>query len=203
MADLLLVRHGAFDGLGRMLTNERPGPGLNAAGRAQIQALAGRLTRRPVNAIYSSPLRRAVETAEILARVLSLPVQLDDDLREVDFGVWSGRAIEALADDPRWQAFNTARGVTAAPGGELMLQVQTRALLCLRRLTERHPRQPVLAVTHADVIRGVVSHCLMSSAEALTRLHVAPASITELRLSDAVPLVVRVNDVAHLEERGL
>ena len=192
------MRHGAFDGLGRVISGRIPGAGLNANGRAQSRRLGERLVNRTVAAVYSSPLQRAQDTAAILAQALSLPLQTDADLREVDFGNWTDRPVEDLAADPVWPAFNQQRTTTRIPGGELMLEVQARAVSGLMRLAARHHGQTVVAVSHADVIRSIVAGCLGCSLDAMLRITIDPASLTELCLGEHPPAVLRVNDTAHL-----
>jgi broad specificity phosphatase PhoE len=194
----LLVRHGAFDGLGRTVSGRIPGLGLNETGRAQCRRVAERLRDRPVAAVYSSPLQRALDSAAILAHTLSAPLRTEFDLREVEFGSWTDRTVDDVSGDPAWRAFHEQRTTTTVPGGESMLAVQTRALACLTRLVPDHVGEAVVCVSHADVIRSVVAACLGFSLDAMVRLTLDPASITELCLGELPPSVIRVNDTAHL-----
>ena len=175
-----------------------PGAGLNAIGRAECQRLANRLRERGVAVIYSSPLQRAHDSAAILAEALSAPLQIDPDLREVDFGGWTDRSFDDLNRTVAWRAFHEQRTTSQVPGGELMLSVQARAVGCLANLAAQHPDQRLIAVSHADVIRSVVAACLGFSLDAMVRLSIDPASVTEVSLGELPPRVIRVNDTAHL-----
>ena len=198
MTTFLLVRHGAFDGLGRVVSGRIPGVGLNASGRAQSRRLAERLADRSIAAIYSSPLQRALDTAAIVGQALSLPIQVEPDLREVDFGRWTDHQVDDLLDDATFRAFNQQRVTTRIPDGELMLEVQARALSALLRLAAHHRGHALVAVTHADVIRSIVAGCLGISLDAMLRLSVDPASVSEVGLGEAAPTILRMNDTAHL-----
>jgi probable phosphoglycerate mutase len=184
---VLLIRHASFAGIGERIAGRAAGTRLNQRGREQAeqlgQALAhansqNGLLRAPIAAVYSGPLERARETADILARSLGVPVQEAPGLDELDFGEWTGKALGELDADPRWRAFNTARSLTRIPGGELMSEAADRAVAELMRLERRHPDGVVCAVSHGDVIRGVLLRCLRMSMDEVHRLEVLPASVS-------------------------
>lgn len=181
---LLLIRHAACDHVGRRLAGRAPGVHLNDLGRRQAEALAAALTGLAVEAVYSGPLERARETAVVLARYLERPLLPAPGLDELDYGDWTGRTVESLAGDPVWQAFNAARSSTRIPGGESMTEVVARAAAELERLRRAHPEGVAAAVSHGDVIRGVLLHALGVSLDHIHRLEVAPASVSVLRLFD-------------------
>ncbi len=142
MTTLLLVRHGETDwnAEGRLQgQTDRP---LSDYGRRQAQQLAGGLESEEVEAIYSSDLARARETAEIVGERLGLTVELDPDLREKDWGTWEG--LTALERD------------RVEFVGESTEEHQERILRALRRISERHPgERRVLVVTHGGSMRRV------------------------------------------------
>jgi broad specificity phosphatase PhoE len=193
-----LVRHASGDHIGRLIAGRGPGVHLNARGVAEAEALAQvmaaqALAGHPVDAIYSGPLERAVETAGILGRALGLTAVTSEALDELDFGAWTGRTLASLEGDPAWRAWNEHREATRIPGGELMGEAADRALAELRALALRHPGGTVVAVSHADVIRGVLLRCLGVPLDRVHRLEVAPASVSVVRLYDGVEQVVQVN----------
>jgi broad specificity phosphatase PhoE len=142
MTTLLLVRHGETDwnAEGRLQGHtDRP---LSDYGRRQAQQLAGELEDEELEAIYSSDLARARETAEIVGERLGLPVVLDPDLREKDWGTWEG--LNAVERD------------RVEFVGETTEAHQERMLRALRRIAERHPGDGrVLVVTHGGSMRRV------------------------------------------------
>ena len=196
---LLLVRHALCDPVGVSLSGRRPGVSLNAAGRAQLAPLAARVARRlggaPLGAVVASPLARAQETAGALARAHALGVTADPGLAEFDFGEWTGRRIDGLGDHASWPHFNTYRSGTRAPGGELALEAQARAVGAVLRLAAEHPDGCVAAVSHADVIKAVLGHLLGVPLDLQHRLEVAPASVSEAELRPWGARVLAVNDV--------
>ena len=142
MTTLLLVRHGETDwnADGRLQgQTDRP---LSDYGRRQARKLAGELEGEELEAIYSSDLARARETAEIVGERLGLPVELDPELREKDWGTWEG--LTAVERD------------RVEFVGESTQAHQERILGALRRIAERHPRDcRVLVVTHGGSMRRV------------------------------------------------
>src|SRR6266576_5537411 len=142
MTELLLVRHGETDwnAEGRLQGHtDRP---LSDFGRRQAHELAEELDDEELEAIYSSDLARASETAEIVGRRLGLPTVLDPDLREKDWGTWEG--LTAVERD------------RVEFVGESTEAHQERILRALRRIAERHPGdRRVLVVTHGGSMRRV------------------------------------------------
>jgi broad specificity phosphatase PhoE len=139
---LLLVRHGETDwnAEGRLQgQTDRP---LSDFGRRQARQLAEELESEEFRAIYSSDLIRARETAEIVGRRLEIPVELDADLREKDWGTWEG--LTSVERD------------RVEFVGESTEAHQERILQALRRIAERHPREGVvLVITHGGSMRRV------------------------------------------------
>src|SRR6185437_4753823 len=128
MALIALVRHGAVNAPSGVLWGRSPGLHLSEAGIAQAYALAKRFETEPVETIWTSPLERARETAAILARRLNRPVEVDQRLNEIDYGVWSGCSLAELAVDSTWDAFHCGKCRDRIPGGEAMAQAQHRML---------------------------------------------------------------------------
>jgi probable phosphoglycerate mutase len=192
VSTLLLIRHGLCDPIGRWLAGRSPGVHLNAEGRRQAARLAGALARVPIGAIYSSPLERARETAAPLAERTGVGVRISPDLQELDYGEWTGRTLESLANDPIWHRYNSGRGTTRIPGGETMDEVVARASGALADIACAHPGVPAAAVTHGDVIRALLAHWSGMSLDHMLRLEVAPGSVSVVRV-EMEPHVVAVN----------
>lgn len=170
-----LVRHGAHDELGRILSGRASDIGLNGPGRREAEALARALAGRGVARLESSPRLRTRQTAEILGAALGLAVTIAPALDEIDFGDWAGRSFADLDADPAWQRWNSARASAPTPGGETMAAAVRRAMRHLDGLGRAG--ETVLCVSHCDVIRGVVAHCLGLSLDNILRFEVGTASI--------------------------
>jgi probable phosphoglycerate mutase len=196
-ATVFLVRHAAHDRVDRVLCGRMPGVGLGEAGRRQAEALARRFAAGGgVDAVWTSPLGRARETAEPIASRLGLPVRVSDALCEIDFGAWTGRAFDALRDDPRWRRWNEARAGERPPGGESMAEAQARALGGVERARTEHPDGRVVLVSHGDVIKAVLAGVLGLSLDAHARFEIAPASISALAVWDGGGKVLSMNEAA-------
>ncbi|HYZ32187.1 MAG TPA: histidine phosphatase family protein [Crenalkalicoccus sp.] len=181
-ATLLLIRHAAHARVAEVLCGRMDGVHLDAAGRAQAAALGARLAGEALAAVCTSPLPRAVETAEAIARPHGLVPERMEDLTEIAFGDWTGRPFAALRDDPDWQRWNAMRASARPPGGEAMAEVRDRVLRGLQVLAARHPEARMAVVSHADVIKAAVAGILGLSLDAHDRFEIAPASVSTVVL---------------------
>lgn len=179
-----LVRHGAHDLVGRVLAGRMPGVHLSAEGRAQAARVAGVLGERAIAAVLSSPQPRATETASPIAARHGLAVEIEHGLDELDFGAWQGMGFEALDGRADWRAWNRARGLAGAPGGETMVQAQARAMAVLGRARARWPGGEVVLAGHQDVLRAALLGVLGAPLDLFGRLALAPGGRAAVRLWD-------------------
>ncbi len=154
---IVLVRHGETDWNRQNRFQGHADPSLNDLGRAQARALAAELESERFNAVYSSPLKRAFETAQIVAAGLELDVRTSDGLKEVDVGSWSGltRAeIEIRFPDGyrRWLEYGHGWD-----DGETYAELGERVVATLVEIAARHNDEVVLAVTHGGPIRSALA----------------------------------------------
>ena len=189
-----LLRHGEHGLLGRVLAGRMPGVGMTERGRAEIASQAERLAAEKVVALYSSPLQRTRETAEIVAERLGLPIGFRDDLLELDFGEWTGATFDSIRADPRWQAWSTQRSLASIPGGESMRAVQQRVVAAVVELNERHLHETVVVVSHGDVIRSVLVFALGMPLDFYNRIEVGQGSISTVRIDPSGIRVLALND---------
>ena len=141
MTTLLLARHGETEWNRDERFQGHADPPLNETGRAQAQAFAEQLAEEPIDAVYSSDLRRASETAEIVGARLGLQVEQDRGLREIDVGSWQG-LTRAQIDGRPWD-------------GETYAEHAERVTQALREISTRHPDGRVLIVSHGGTLRRV------------------------------------------------
>ena len=198
-ARLVLVRHGSTEHSAARKFSGRNALPLDAAGRAQAAALA----RRDVGelaAVLTSPLDRAVQTAEAIASARGLPVETVEGLVETDFGAWEGRTSRDLhAEDPdaleRWRSSLTE----APPGGESFADVQQRVEAVLRDVVAQHTGRTVAVVSHVTPIKMVLGVALRDVEAALFRIHLDTASVSIVDFyADGNASVRLVNDTSHL-----
>jgi broad specificity phosphatase PhoE len=146
-----------------------------------------------IRAIYTSPLERAVETAEAIAAPHKIVPAIREDLGEFRFGEWEGRTFEELNQDSRWRQFNATRSTVRAPGGELMGEVQTRMTRAIENIRREHHDQTVLLVSHADPLRSLIAQYLQMSLDLILRFDISPASVSILRFVGDCPTVLSLN----------
>jgi len=188
-----LLRHGEPSVFGR-INGRLPGVGLSAKGRAEIAAVAGRLAEEKIDAIYASPLQRTRETAEILADRLALPVQYREDVIEIDYGEWTGLTFDKIRQDERWQMWARSRSIAAVPGGESWRRVQERVVGALFDLRQAHPEGSVVVVSHGDVIRAALLFALGMPLDFYSRIEIAFASLSTIRLDGSGTRVAGLNE---------
>ena len=193
MATFYLVRHGSNDYLGRGLGGRLPDVHLNAEGKAQAEALAAALKSRGIQRILSSPLDRTRETAEPLARALNLPVEISEEILEVDFGDWNGSALNDLQKDQRWADYNLYRSGTRIPNGELVIEIQARMVRKLESLRAARCDGSIAIFSHGDPIRSALCYYLGIPLDFLHRFEIEPGSYSVLQLENWGPQVLAVN----------
>ncbi|MGI5425845.1 histidine phosphatase family protein [Streptomyces sp. CA-179760] len=171
---------------------------LTDTGRAQAEALGRWAAAHPVDAIWTSPLSRAVATAEPACRALGLTPEVEPALRECDFGVVEGRTLaEFEAEDPEWVAAYRADPVAHSfPGAEDPLAAAARATRALRDIAAAHPGGRVLVVAHNTLLRLVL--CTLLSVPPREYRRVLPrlrnAALSELRMnSDGSAALLSLN----------
>jgi len=135
-----------------------------------------------------------METAAPIAQLTGLPVETSERFAEIQFGEWTGRTLDELSDVPEWRRFNTQRGMTRIPGGEHMLEVQSRVITEIETLRLRHPDGSVAIVSHMDVIRAAIAHFAGIHLDLIFRFDIAPASISIVEISERDPRILLLND---------
>ena len=153
MTTILLVRHAETDWNAERRVQGHSDTPLNDTGRAQARALAEELADEGIDAVYSSDLLRAHETARIVAKARGLEVMSIRDLRERHFGRWEG-----LTDDEIFARFPEARNGSWGDG-ESREEMAGRVLQALQRIAETHEGGRVLVVSHGGPLRAVLAHC--------------------------------------------
>jgi probable phosphoglycerate mutase len=172
-----------------------PGVTLGSTGREQARRLGHRFAAEAIAAVQSSPLERARETAEPIAAETGCAVEVNEGITEIEFGAWSGRSFMELRDDPAWSIWNTARAFSRPPGGETMLEAQTRIVHAMEALRGLYRERAVVLVSHSDVIKAALLYHLGLPVDAYPRIEIEPASVSTLVVGDWGAKVVRLNEV--------
>lgn len=183
---ILLIRHGENNYVrqGR-LPGRKPGLHLNEKGRQQAQILAEKLKEAPIKAVYSSPLERALETAQPIAEALGLEVVPREGLIETDVGEWQDKKLKGLARLKIWRQLMVAPSRFRFPGGEGFVEAQERIRREIDTLCAMHdPKDLIVCVSHADPIKLAIAFYLGLPIDLFQRLSVSPASISTLLIHE-------------------
>ena len=199
MTTFFLIRHASCSGLGRTLWGRTPGISLNEKGKVQAQRLADRFRDVKLQAIHSSPLERAVETAEMIARAKNLEVKKNPEFHEINFGDWTGKSFDVLSSDECWRRFNRSRSATRIPGGESFLEVQTRIVRELDTLSLQFGSANIAVVSHADVIKAAVGYFSATPIDMLHRLEISPCSVSVIAMDNDTSHLLTINNTCDLD----
>ena len=193
---LLLIRHGENDYVktGKM-AGRIPGVHLNEKGQKQAQALSEALKDVPLKALYSSPLERAMETAQPIADSHKLTIVQEPNLMDTDIGAWQGKSLKMLRLTKVWKIVQNSPSRFRFPGGESFVEAQTRYVGTLERIIQKHhkPQEVVAVVFHADPIKLAVAHFLGMPLDHFQRLSCDTGSLTAIFVSEMGANLVKLN----------
>jgi probable phosphomutase (TIGR03848 family) len=196
---VLLIRHGENDWVSeRRLAGRTPGVHLNDRGRDQAQRISEMLAGQEINAVYSSPLERCMETAQPIAESSGLALTPEAGIQEVDYGEWQGGNLKELSQGAEWSLVQHSPSSFRFPDGETLFEVQARAIETIERIRRKHPNEVVAIFSHGDVIRTAVAHYMGIPFDLFQRVMINTASITAIAFYGPVGRVLFTNRVADL-----
>lgn len=181
--EIVLLRHGATDWNLQGRCQGSSDRSLNEVGVRQAEQIARQLSSETVHAVYSSNLRRARHTAQLVSRPHALPVLIEDDIRELDHGELEGLTFSQIKEQysvflERWR---TAPAQLQVPGGERLVDVAQRAWNGLNRITGRHAAgETVIVVSHNFPILGIVCRLTGTPLDRYRSFHLDPCGMTRL-----------------------
>lgn len=177
---------------------------LDGVGREQAHALGRRLRREELDALYSSPLKRALETAQIVAEMLDLPLIEDERLKERGVGAIAGLNSQEIEERfPEWvESWRERPGAVPPPGGECHEALWGRVEEAFTDILARHPDGAVGVVTHGGVLNVYLTHLVGVKRGYPSHFSFANGSISIVDLSDRDLRIRLVNDQCHLENGG-
>ncbi len=176
-------------------------PDLTTEGVQMAHAFSAAYRHKTWEAVYVSPMQRALQTASPLCETLGLPMQLRAGLREIGYGVWEGKTnpdvkVAYAEDYERWLA---EPAWNAPTGGETAIHVASRAMAVLIEIQEQHQRGNVLLVSHKATIRLILCSLLgIDLGRYRDRINILTASVSVIKFSDHGPLLELLNDRSHL-----
>jgi broad specificity phosphatase PhoE len=193
----VLVRHGETEQNAQGIFQGYSPVPLSARGRQQAALVAERLVSLRPQILYSSDLRRARETADIISQRLALPVRICEGLREWNVGTWIGQSTAAYL--AHLQALG-AHPVTYVPaGGESQLHTQARIIAQMQELARHHVGETIVCVSHGTAIDLLARHILVLDVMQPAAFRIANTSVNIFRCQDGVWEVMTLNEVCHLE----
>lgn len=202
MITLLLVRHGesAWNAIGRYQGQQDPP--LSPRGEQQAAAAAEVLRATEIDAVVSSPLSRAYQTAVAIAAPHDLAVQKDARLTEIGHGAWEGLPVaEVIAGWPaltaQWKQDPTD---VQMPDGEHFGEVAARARAWLSDAQWEHDDRTLLAASHDVILRILLADAQGLPLQRIWDFRLDNAAISEVHYTDGTPRIIRLNDTAHLAD---
>lgn len=204
MQKLFLVRHGETVWNSERRYIGRTNLTLSTKGIEQAKSLARRFAREDVEAIFTSPLKRSLETARIIGREVSLEPVVINELIEVDFGKWEGLTYEEIKEKfgeiiDRW-LFSPSK--VEIPSGESWEEVMRRAKEFLRQVSER-PEKTGLAITHGGIIKTIVALIFNHQRVPFASFLIGNASVSAVGFTEGRPYLLFLNDTCHLKKSDL
>jgi broad specificity phosphatase PhoE len=199
---LILIRHGETEwNKQRRIQGCRSDTRLSQKGLEQADRLVAALRKERIDAIYASPMKRASETAQIIAEACKLQVHVFNELREIDAGELDGLFERELTGlyETAWKEFRNGNASTPLPGGESLQDVQKRTSWAVDRMLEKHIDGTVVVVAHLLANLAMVCQALGINLGQIARFKQAPASITILELTTQGNSLLLFNDTCHLQ----
>jgi len=198
---LIVVRHGRTEWNRVERFRGRADIKLDEVGIKQAEAAAARIAEWQVSAVYSSPLRRASTTAEILARPLGLEVTLLPGIIDIDYGEWQGLspAGAAAKDGGLYSKWLESPHKVKFPGGESLAEVRERAASAVDGLIAQHPKETVVLVSHKVVCQILILSLLGLNNSHFWQITQDVCAVNLFEVRGGVPSALSLNDTCHLK----
>lgn len=195
MTVIYLIRHGLNDYVNQgKLAGRLPGVHLNDVGREQAAQVAAELKAGKLQAVYSSPLERAAETAKPIAAAQGLEVVSLEGLSEINIGRWQGLSLRAARRRKLWPTIQRSPSQARFPEGESFLEAQARIVDALETIRTNHSGT-IACVSHADPIKLAIAHYVGMPIDSFQRLEIGPSSISELSFKEGSARLIRLNAI--------
>ncbi|MGA3036199.1 MAG: histidine phosphatase family protein [Vulcanimicrobiaceae bacterium] len=198
---VLLVRHGHVEGIDPPRFRGRNDLPLTSLGVSQAEAVAQRIAERwELAAVYSSPIGRAMHTAEAIAHKIDLVVRPDPDFIEIDYGQWTGLSHDDVRSSWPTEAklWFRAPDVAHIPGGEALSDVFSRVSRGMRNLVRRHRNETIVVVGHEAINRVVLLYALELPLSHYWRFRQGPCCINDLDFETDKCIIGSINDASHV-----
>jgi probable phosphoglycerate mutase len=197
---VIIVRHGQTQWNLKLIRQGHLDSPLTEKGIAQAKALAQRLAQEKFNALYSSDLGRAVQTAQIIAAVTGHQIVTDTRLRERNLGIFQGLNGDEIKEKfPEEYRFHRSLGPDyVIPSGESVKQQVERNIVCLCEIAAKHIGEAIVVVTHGGVLSGLFRHTFSIPFSAARRFEFMNASLNVFNYENGSWFLQTWGDVSHL-----
>ncbi len=183
MTTFLCIRHGKCDPIGKYIAGRIKGIHLNREGQEEVEALADNLFNIRIEKVFSSPLERACETAEIICKKMNLDYEIRHELIEIDYGDWSGKTIEELCRLNSWKQYNQQKSLMHVPNGEMLIEIESRMASFVEEIRRKY-EEVVILISHGEPIKCLIAHYAGIPIDLVGRIEIDTASVTTLSLDD-------------------
>lgn len=198
---IYLTRHGQTESnsSGKMMgwANED----INDVGRAQVERLAARMAKMHLDAIYTSPLKRAVTTSAIVGKSHGLEPRPVQGLIEINYGVWEG--LPRAEVRKRWpelqQQLHNDPSELAIPGGETFKELEIRVVGAFNKIVKDEDGREILMVSHQGILKVLVAQLMGISYRDWSKFEIRNASLSTLTINNGHIHLITLNDLSHLE----
>lgn len=197
---ILLIRHAITQSNLNEIYQGRSEEDVTPEGYLQIDQLCKRLKNTPIATVYSSPLKRARTTASCIAKDKYLPLEIREELKEIDLGLWEGLTKEEICQKwPEiWAQLLFDPGKIVLPKGESFKEVIERSVRVFEELIHLHTHPCIAIVTHDIIIKILVLYVLKVPTSAYHRFQIDCASITKITSLNNSHKLISLNDTFHL-----
>lgn len=195
MLELVLVRHGQTDGNKEGIYYGWLDLPLNELGKAQALKIREKIKDMKFEAIYTSPLLRALDTTRRIKPDQDTPILLSEGLKELHFGEWEGMTYSEIQEHfPQlWEEWCKDWVDFRFPRGESFRQVYQRVTCEIDHIIQTHHHGKVLVVTHHGCIRGIISYLLGTGMEGYWRYKIKPGAISRIEIVDGYCVLTGLN----------
>jgi len=200
---VILIRHGECEGNIKGIFRGRTDFPLNERGLIQAQDLAQELKNFPIKYIYSSPLSRAMQTAEIIGKTCGVEVKIEEQFNNIELGSWEGHYKKEIEKQypEEWKLWVGNPEKLQVENMETLYEVQKRAKTCLDNLVSKHKGETLAIVSHRAVLKPLIAACLNIASPYFWRIHLDTASYSLLSHKEGRGYcLVQLNQTKHLKE---
>lgn len=190
---VFFVRHGVTDQTGKALYGQMQGIHLNEEGLEQARQIAEYFEPVHVDAIFSSPLERAYQTAQVIGKGRNVEITTRDELKDTDVGAWTNMLFEECSEFPEWKAVQGVPSQFCFPEGESFVDVFDRMSTIVRSIVSFNKGKNVVITCHRDPIIILLASYLGVHMDSFQRIPCKPASLTEVVFTNGIARVESIN----------